>query len=677
MLEFLARRMVPICAAVVAIAVFAWAVYFPTRPEADFTFVNGTEIMSIDPAIVSGQPEGRIIWELYEPLVDWNPETLAPEPGVAERWELSPDGRTLTFFLRKDAYWTKLYGPGGRPERQRAVNAHDFLHSFRRLLDPTTGAEYSMLLYHVVGGKEYNTGEVEVGQAVEVELTTQAEGSLPHARNEVLHGKLTAIETLPAKEGSDDAEVKIHVVEIDGQSRRFVQGAVPAAAMDATPCRQILRDFSTVGIHALDDWTLEFQLKHNVPYFLNLFGFYCLSPTQPECLETHGYPAWTQPENLVSNGPFLLESRRVRDRIRMVKNPHYWDVANIHLDIVDALAVQSSTTGLNMYLTGQVDFIPTVPASIAPDLLAQGRKDFDPNTFLAVYYYEINVTKQPLDNALVRRALDLAIDKNKLVNQVTQCREVPAGRYVPPKIPDYDLYKAIHQVPDYAGPNIPLAKKLLAEAGYPDGQGFPKFELLYNTEDTHAVIAQYIQAQWKENLNINCELVNKEWASYLADRRGKNYFIARAGWIGDYTDPMTFMDLYESDNPQNRAGFKNLDYDKLLKATFSVALTPAERERIIAATKAAPGYDPAKHDKLWTEIPDLPERMQRMQLFYDAEQKLVETQALIPIYTYVSKMMVRDWVSGFYPNIQDVHPLKGVRVDKAMRRKFLEAEGRL
>ena len=605
-----------------------WAMSFAALEPADFTFSNGSEIKTVDPALVTGQPEGRIVRALFEGLCAWDPKTLDPIPGVAEAWGPSDDKLTWTFHLRDDARWSD-----GSP-----VVAADFHWSYRRFLHPETGSEYAYQLWYVVGAEQYTSGKVEVGDPVEVELTGDPPEDRPFARGPIHRGKLVAIDE-PDREGGTDGEATpsatkaVYTVEIGGRTRRFQQGARAPGTEDY---RWLLLDFDTVGIQTPDRRTVVFHLKHAVPYFPNLLGFYPMFPVNPRCYETYGYPGWTKPRRIVTNGPYLLEFRRIRDRIRLVKNPHYWDRENVKLDVIDALAVESYTTMLNLYLTGQVDWIPVVPAEVIPDLLKRPAKDFVPSAYLSTYYYLVNVSKPPLDDPRVRRALGMAMGKREIVEKITRAGQQPTRSIVPPNISNYVDYKSA----ECDARDLEKARRLLAEAGYPQGRGFPKLEILYNTADTHQAIAELIQSQWKRELGIDVGLVNQEWPSYLNSRRLGQYHIARAGWIGDYVDPNTFLELFLTENPNNHTRWGNAEYDRLV--------TTAQSE---------------------------PDGAKRMRMFHDAEQILMDEMPIIPIYSYVDQNMVRPYVKGFYRNILDTHPLKDISIDSEEKARILKAEG--
>lgn len=593
------------------------------RPDrADFTFCNSTEIKTVDPALVTGQPEGRVVWAIFEGLTSYHPETLEPLPGVAKSWDISPDGKTYTFHLREEARWSD-----GRP-----ITAEDFHWSFQRLLHPETAAEYAYEMWYVVHAEQYTSGRVTVGDPVEIELRDRPPGAPPFARGIVLYGRLLAVEpagsSVAAEDGTAGADAAasgepVYVVEVDGKTRRFQRASAVPRDPTAEDYAWLLYDFRHVGIRVVDSHTLQITLNHPVPYFLEIVGFYPTCPVPRHCVEQYGYPAWTKPENIVCNGPFVLKSRRIRDRIRLEKNPCYWDRDQVRLNTVDVLAVESAVTGLNLYLTGSSDWIPSVPNEIVPDLLRSGRSDFRPAPYLATEYYIFNTQRKPLDDARVRRAIAMAVNKQEIVARVLRSGQIPAESLVPADIAKYVEY----QPPQCEAYAPQRAAALLAEAGYPGGRGMPRLTLLYNTHESHQAIAELLQSQWKRSLGLDVRLTNQDWARYLASRRQGEFWISRAGWIADYIDPNTFLEMFTTGNPNNHGGWSHPEYDALVAA---------------AQVEARPDV--------------------RMRLFRRAEEILLQEMPLIPLYWPVTRNMVHPRVRGFYPNILDIHPLKNIAI---------------
>lgn len=638
------RSLFPWIAGIAILGSIGWALNRGQLPPADFTFINGTEVKSLDPAIVTGQPENRMINALFEGLTSWNAETLKPEPGVAERWDISEDLLTYTFHLRKDAKWSD-----GSP-----VTAHDFIYSMRRFLDPRTAAEYSYQAWYVKNAKRYSGGgrAARPGDNVEVELNIDPDASNA-IRGKLVHGNLVRIEDRSGKEltgevldkAAADESLKIEdwvfVISTEAGEERFryaddADAAANEPAKGERHARQILLDLKEVGMRTIDDHTLEFTLENPTPYFLTLVGFYPLFPVQQKCVETFGSPDWTDVENIVCNGPFKPEFRHLRDRTRVVKNEHYWDRDNVKLNSVDFLAVESSTTALNLYLTGEVDWIYDVPASALRTLMVERpvRDDLNPQPMLNTYFYLLNVTRKPFDDVRVRKALSMAMDRNELTQVLLGAGELPTYSLVPPGLPGYDPPQGPHE-------DVKEAQRLLAEAGYPNGRGFPEIEILHNTHEGHHAIAQLIRDQWRKNLGVSVKTRNEEWATFNASQRQLKFDVSRRGWIGDYADPNTFLDMFVTGGENNCTGWGNAEYDRLIAA---------------AATET----DSAK----------------RLDLLHQAEAILMDEQPIIPFYNYVSKNMVKPTIRGFYNNIQDTHPLSAIWIDAEEKTPNPFMEGR-
>lgn len=596
------------------------AVYRGQLPPADFTFVNETSIESLDPAVVTGQPEGRIIWAVFEGVTRPNPKGGEPLPALATDWDISEDGRTYTFHLRKNAKWSS-----GDP-----VTAADIVYGIRRFLDPQTLAEYAYQAWYIKNAKRYSQAArgVDIGDPVEIEMHYRPEGALPFARGKLIRGTLVGIELDDVDEemaGKPENYTKYRtfIVEHDGTQQAYRVSSEPQQFAEANSCKQLMLDFGEVGIRAVDDYTLETTLNNPTPYWPQLLGFYPLSPVHQECVETHGSPAWTYAENIVTNGPYQIEFRRIRDRIRLKKNPHYWNRDAVSIETIDALAVESLTTALNLYETGQVDWVTKVPPLIAREMLKQDppRNDFNPAPQFACYFYRFNVTRPPLDDPRVRKALAMAIDREELISTAGS-GEPPAYSLVPPGLPDYVS-------PQCPKRNVKAAQRLLAEAGFPQGNGFPKIEILYNTEEQHQTIAELIRKQWQQVLGINVAIRNEEWGTYQSSQRQMRFDICRSAWIGDYLDPNTFLDMFVTDGENNNTGWSSPQYDGLI----------AEIQQEV---------DPEK----------------RLELLEQAEAMLMEELPIVPIYFYVSRNLVRPYVRGFHNTLQDMHPLWALSIDR-------------
>jgi oligopeptide transport system substrate-binding protein len=611
------RKAFPYLALAVLAAAVLYATSFGTLTRADLTFNNATEIKTVDPPKATGEPEGRVIEGLYEGLLRRMPASDAPPPtnrtntpytpqyATADDMQVSEDGKTYTFHIRESARWSD-----GTP-----VTAHDFAWSWMRMLHPETASEYAYQLYYLVGAENYNKAQFEVGSAVEVELADRPKRTQTFPRGTIVLGKLLEIRKPKGDEKTISATT-VYVVEVDGSQRFFCRSSSSPVAngKPLEPIVQILPDFeSTVGVKAKGEDTLVVTLNNRTPYFPDLVAFYPLYPTNRACIEKYGAPEFTRAENLVTNGPYCIQFRRIRDRVRLVKNPYYWNAEAVKLEVIDAMAISSDVAALNMYETGQIDWTTNVPPTVIPDL--GKRCDFYTAPILSVYFYRINCTRPPLDKKEVRQALNMAIDKRKICERIMRAGEQPATNLVPPGLTGYLPPQGLEF-------NVEKARELLAKAGFPEGHNFPKIEILYNTHETHQAIAEVVQDDWRQNLGINVELRGLEWGTYLDAQNKLEYQVCRAGWNADYADPNTFIDMFVTDGGNNKTGWSNGRYDELVGAAAKE--TNVER---------------------------------RLSLLREAEEVLIDEQPIMPIAFYMSKEMIRPTLKGHSLNALKVHPL--------------------
>jgi len=498
-------------------------------------FGNGAEPEDLDPHIVTGVVEHNIIVALTEGLVSEDPKTLDPVPGVAERWDISEDGRVYTFHFRETARWSN-----GDP-----VRPADFIYSARRILNPMLAAEYAYMLHVVKNAKAYNAGDI--------------------------------------------------------------------------------KDFAEVGFSVPDERTLRIELEAPTPYFLSLLNHFSWFPVHPPTVEKFdGFArrgtAWTRPGNHVGNGPFVLAEWSPKNRLVVRRSPTYWDASTVKLDAITFHPVENADTEERMFRANQLHRTTTVPLSKIDTYKKRNPEMLRIDPYLATYYYIFNTTRKPFDDPRVRRALALAIDREMLVERVVKGEKTPAYSFTPPGTAGYTPEAKIEG-------DVKLAQKLLAEAGFPGGRGFRSFTLLYNTSDTHRVIAEVIQQMWKRNLNIDCTLNNLEWKVYMDTRRRGDFDVCRAGWTGDYNDPNTFLDLFVKDSGNNHSGWVREEYDQLI---FGAARATTTQERFA--------------------------------LFQKAEAMIIADLPVLPLYYYTSVYLLSPRVQGWYPTILDHHPYKHVDI---------------
>ena len=657
-----------------AVAVGLVVLTFSSSAEgrADYVFVNGTEPKTLDPHKMTGQPEGRIADAVFEGLTFRENETLRPVPGSAASWETSPDGLRWTFSMRPEAVWSN-----GEP-----VTAHDFVWAWKRLLEPSTASEYAYLLHFVRHAEAFNTYGAQVAGlggpdgAVARFGRLAAGGDVPAAAWQTFLGE-THLNDLVI--GTRAPALLDALARTDGALGAEACRAVGAALAEELSARTAAHAAAVAhlgvdeGIYAPDPRTFVVELRTYTPYFLELTAFYPLFPVHRATVEAHP-DDWFLPQHIVSNGPFLLQRWTVNERIRMRRNPRYWGASAVTLETVDALPIESGTTAMNLYLTGEVDWSP---AGYPPDLIdvVKQRPDFYAVPGMMVYYYRFNCTRKPFDDARVRRAFGLAVDRQLLVDQVLRAGQVPATTMVAPGIPSY------RSPPSAVGFDVEKAKTLLADAGYPGGRGFPKVSVLYNTSEGHKKVAEFLADQLRRHLGVDVVAVNQEWQSYQETVRRLDYDIARAGWIGDYRDPNTFLDMWTTGGGNNQTGWGDPAFDRLIRLAadpLSVPALPpdelasllgglkerAEAERLLAAVRAA--QDPKARLAAVDAL--------RLHLFREAEAVLVQDGLpVMPMYFYVTTGLVKPHVEGFHsrlrdvdgswiPNLQDLHPFRDVRV---------------
>ncbi|HUW41022.1 MAG TPA: peptide ABC transporter substrate-binding protein [Rectinemataceae bacterium] len=371
-------------------------------------------------------------------------------------------------------------------------------------------------------------------------------------------------------------------------------------------------NFDDVGIKAIDDHTLQYTLIGPTPYFVDMTCHNAFWPLPKWAIDKNGNN-WTKPGNIVTNGPYVLKEWKPQQYVFMVKNNKYWDAKNVHLRSIKILSSDNQDTNYNMYTSGSVDWMFGITNAKIDQIKL--RPDYQTSAQVATYYYEFNVTRKPVNSALVRQALAAAIDKQTLVDKVTKSGQIPTNSMVPPM--------AGYTQQQGQGYDVALAKKLLAQAGYPNGRGFPTITIVYNTNDTHKAIAEYIQQQWKTNLNINVTLRNMEFKTLIDLRTKHDFTVARAGWVGDYLDPNTFLDLFTTGAGNNDCAYSNPQYDKDIT---QAAITQGDA---------------------------------RMKLLEQAESLLLKDQAIIPLYFYANQDLIdtNKW-GGWYSTPLGFHPFK-------------------
>ncbi len=357
----------------------------------------------------------------------------------------------------------------------------------------------------------------------------------------------------------------------------------------------------SLGIKAIDDYTLVVELEAPTAYFLEVIAFPTFAPLRKDIIEEYG-DSWTlSPDTYIGNGPYIMYERNIDENIVMVKNTNYWNADDIVAEKITFVLMQNGSAAVAGIKNGSLHLAYEPPQQDIPALLNEGLIQIKP--LIATYYYPINVTNEYLKDPRVRKALSLAIDRNYLVKNVSKGGQRPAGAWVPYDVNDAegdfranggDFYDISEE--GYAE-NVETAKQLLAEAGYPDGQGFPVIE--FKTDPgNHVGIFEAVQQMWKEHLNISSSITQIDNALLGQTLLEKNFMIGRLYWSADYSDPMSMMSLFTSYNTQNNGGYSNKRYDDLIASAMSTddnnirmkAMHEAERILIEEDMGAIPIY---------------------------------------------------------------------------------------
>lgn len=500
-----------------------------TTALAQVTFNRGydSDPETLDPHKTSTTSEAHLLRDLFEGLVihDKNGQVM---PGVAESWTISPDGKTYTFNLRSNAKWSN-----GDP-----VRAQDFEFSFKRIMDPKTGAKYANILYPIANAEAFNKGQ----------------------------GKTAA----------------------------------------------------DMGVKAENDRKLVITLERPTPYFLELLTHQTGTPIHPPSVEKFGAD-FVKPGNLVSNGAFMLVENVPNSHIRMAKNPNFHDAANVKIDVVNFIPHKDTAAGARRFLAGELHVTTDIPADQIKFLRERLGDQVKVSPYLGVWYFVFNTTKAPFNDVRVRRALSMVIDREFIAEQVWQGTMVPAYAFVPPGIANY-VEKPVEV--DYKAKSViereDEAKKLLAAAGFGPGGKKLTVQIRYNTTDNNRATAVAIADMWKQ-IGVETTFINTDGRTHFAYLRDKGDFdVARAGWIGDYSDPQNFLFLLQSDN-------KGLNYANYTNPAYDALMRDAERE---------------------TDL------KKRAELLAKAERILADEHPYVGILYFSNRNLISNKVEGYIQNLR-------------------------
>ncbi|MDO4720038.1 MAG: peptide ABC transporter substrate-binding protein [Peptostreptococcaceae bacterium] len=510
-------------------------------PEAgaqELIFVLHNEPDGIDPNVTSNSFASPFLTNCFEGLVTYN-ENSELVPGLAESWDISEDGKTYTFRLRKDLKWSD-----GSP-----LTSKDFLYSIHRVLKPETAAQYLSMV----------TDYIENAQ-------------------DVYDGKKTAEE---------------------------------------------------LGVQTPDDHTLVMKLKDPAPFFIDILSMNVFVPVQQAAVEAHPEKWTLSPETYITNGPFKITQMNMGESVVLEKNPNYYNADTVSLEKITFRYIKDQATALNAFQSGEIDGFREIPSADLAKLKAES-DDLYTIAQYATTYYLINTAKPPYDDTRVRKAINLAIDRRALIDNVLQGSGEPAYALVSPGYSaegtKYEEGRGDYGITASANPEE--AKKLMAEAGYPDGKGFPTIQLSYYTHPQVKQVVEAMAQMLKTNLGVEVEISTEEWKVYYDNVQAGKYEIAAMGWGADYLHPMTFLPLFVGDDPLNNSAYANPAYDE------AVAAAKIETD----AKKA-------------------------IELMRKAEDIMMQDYPFLPLYHRSTSLMMKPYVKGWYMTPTASLYLRNVKIE--------------
>lgn len=599
---------------------------------------NSNEPKGLDPHLVSGVLESNIIRALFEGLCVEDPSIDGIAlPGAAASWEASEDFTAWTFHLQPEGKWSD-----GIP-----VTAHDFVFSYRRLLspDPNWPAKYAEMLYFIENAENYSKnrrGEILMARdsTFPTSWTTLSQANFSgneevdasaFANTEFAKLKPAERKLRLASKGLDKMnEEELSYLKENPEAFEWPESIAPD--VQQTVVARLLENVgidlwnqARVGVNAIDDFTLEIQLRGPVPFLPEITKHYTWYPVPRHIILKYGKintafaSQWTKPGNIVSNGPFKLKTWRTNHVLEVERNPQYWDIEKVHLNGIRYLPISNYYTESRMFGDDQLHVTYTLPSELIPYAKKHFKKEIRQEPYVGTRFLRSNIRRPPFDNPKVRRAFALAIDQRAICEDILGGGQQPASGIVPP----FDGYKG----PEVIKFDPEEAKRLLAESGYASTSGFPTISLLTTSSDSAIVEAVALQGMWEKHLGIKVRIVQREWTTYLQKQYDADFDLCVAGWIGDYLYPSTFLDMWIKDGGNNNTGWSSEEFENYLY----------EAEQAV-------------------------EQEEKLAILAEAD-RLISTEApAFPIYWYSTNYLIRPEVENWDPLLLNNHPFKFIRL---------------
>lgn len=579
---------------------------------------NNTEPQSFDPHIATSVSDFKIINAVMEGLLRGDSgDDSAFHPAVAESWTHSPEADVWRFSLRKDAVWSD-----GTP-----LTAHDFVYAYHRLLHPEFGGRYADMLYPLKNAEKYNRNRRS--------LVLCGPGSRFAAECGLGAGLLEKVDW-ERLDGMNAAELDALRQDVslmawpDGMPEEGARRMAARLLEDARSGHPDLWEEARVGVRAVDDHILELEMRSPMPQ-LPLMLLHCTwFPVPRHAVEARGgmlsrAGAWTRPGAAVGNGPFVMAEHRFNDYVEVRRNPRYRNAASVRLNGVRFLPTVNGFTETRMFFNGKIHVTNNVPPEMTAYARERGGADFCQDDYYVTIFYRLNTQHGPLRDARVRRALSLAVDREALVRDVVCGGGQPCFGFTP----DGAGYRTPHGV----GFDPEKARALLAEAGFPDGAGFPRLELMTTSREVQKTMAEAIQGMWKKHLGIHVDIRSCEWTAYKFAQNSMQYDFSSSSWSGDYLDPSSFLDLWSASSGNNNTGWFHPEY-----------------ERLLAESRATGDQE------------------KRMALLARAEELMLSESPVIPLYWAKRSYLKRPEVRGWRPLLLDNHLFEDISLDAPQER---------
>ena len=576
---------------------------------------NNAEPQSFDPHIATSVSDFKMINAVMEGLLRGDSRDDAVfHPAVAESWTHSPEADKWRFSLRKDAVWSD-----GVP-----VTAHDFVYAYHRLLHPGFGGRYADMLYPLKNAEAYNRNRRSLLLCGPGSRLAGKEGLEEMVLARVDWERLDGMGAGELEALRDDPSL---MEWPNGMPEEGARKIASRMLEDVRAGKPDLWEEARVGVRAADDYTLEMELRSPMPQ-LPLLLLHCTwFPVPRHAVEARGgmldrTGKWTRPGAAVGNGPFLMAEHRFNDYVEVRRNPRYRNASAVRLNGVRFLPTVNGFTETRMFFNGKLHVTNNVPPEMTAYARERGGDDFCQDDYYVTIFYRLNTSRAPLNDARVRRALSLAVDREALVRDVVCGGGQPCFGFTP----DGAGYKTPHGVEF----NPEKARSLLAQAGFPGGKGFPRLELMTTSREVQKTMAEAIQGMWKKHLGIHVDIRSCEWTAYKFAQNSMQYDFSSSSWSGDYLEPSSFLDLWGSASGNNNTGWVHPEY-----------------ERLLAESRATGNQE------------------KRMALLARAEALMLSESPVIPLYWAKRSYLKRPEVRGWHPLLLDNHLFEDISLDDA------------